>query len=152
MKNTIIIVITCFLIACSGPKENPVLAESFEIHKSTMKLSNGIAEKIKRMNDLLDNLEEDEMYLKDSLGVLKQNYIDWEASVVEVPGYEDEDHGHHDHEGHDHDHEHDHDHSPSPDLTPEMVLEIQKELNKGVIQLDQKAQSLVDAFEAAVNP
>ncbi len=132
------------LIACSAPAENPLILESAEIHQSTMKISEGVVGKIKKMNTLLDDLEEDQSYLKDSLSVLKQDFIDWESNLIEVPGYEQD---LHDHEGHDHDH----DHSPPPDLTPEMMLRIQKDLNAQIEQIDRRSQSLLEEFEGKGN-
>ena len=74
------------------------------------------------------------------MAVLKQAFIDWEATVVEIPGYELDEHE-------DHGHDHDHDHSPSVELTPEMMLEVQKELNRGIIQLNDRAKQLIDSFD-----
>ncbi len=132
------LVILLTVIGCTTPKEHPLVVESIEFYKSTISIEEGVVNKIKTMNTLLDSLEEGDR-LKDSLSVLKQDFIDWEANLVEIPGYESDDHDHHDHG-------HDHDHSPSVDLTPEMMLEVQKELNNSIILLNERADLMMDSF------
>lgn len=136
------IIICGFVFSCAPSKENELILQSIEIHESTIKLNNRVAGKILLMNSLLDSLREDKIYLKDSLAVLKQDYIDWESSIVDVPGHEVDHHDHPDPHGHDHDH----DHAPPPDLTPEMVLEIQMDLNSQARQLDERAQTLMESM------
>jgi len=129
-----IICLTAF--SCAPSKEKEWIRQSVAIHDSAMAIGKGVGQKIKQMNSFPDTLKED--MLKDSLASLKQDFSEWEQSIVEVPGH---DAHHHDHQGHDHGHH------PAPDLTPEMILDIQKDLNTRVKQLDQRAQLLLEALE-----
>ena len=137
MKKLLVLTI---LFACGSSKEKEILAESFQIHEAAMKVSAGVQKRIEIMNAQLDSLQEDQTYLKDSVVNLTAAYNSWEEAIVEVPGFDDHhNHDHHNHEGHDH-----HDHAPSPDLTAEMVLEIQKEIHKGIKQLDTRSERIFD--------
>lgn len=128
------------VIGCNPPKEHPLILESLEIHKSTIAIEEEVVRKIKSMNTLLDSLEGGDG-LKDSLSVLKQDFIDWEASLIEIPGYESDEHDNHDHG---------HDHSSSVDLTPEMMLEVQKGLNSGIILLNERTELMMDSFSKKI--
>ena len=58
----------------------------------------------------------------------------------------------HEHEHHEHDHAgHNHDHSPAADLTPEMVLDIQKDLRDRAVLLNVRAQKLLDTLDKMYN-
>lgn len=142
--------ILTIVFACSSHShENELFDQSVEAHESALKTSREVTDGIKRMNALLEGLSEDQLYLKDSLAVLKQDFIDWEKSIIEVPGHESDidNHEGHDHEGHDHEgHEH-HDHSAAPDLTMEMVLDIQKDLKDQIIQMNARTKRLLETFE-----
>ena len=71
---------------------------------------------------------------------LRQAHTQWEASLVEVPGFE---HTHeHDH-GHDHDHDHGHDHQHDDalnDLPPAEMQQLQQALRDEVAQMLELAQ------------
>ena len=138
------------LYGCSNHShENQLFDQSVEAHELALKTSREVTDKIERMNALLEDLPEDQSHLKDSLSLLKQDFIDWEKSVIEVPGHESDIDGHegHGHEGHNHEgHDH-HDHSASPDLTMEMVLDIQQDLKDQIIQMNIRTKRLLENFE-----
>ncbi|MEM7297268.1 MAG: hypothetical protein AAF391_03265 [Bacteroidota bacterium] len=124
------------ITACSTPHNEELYADSAEIHKVATKTGAEVGQKIKRMNSFLGALEESA--LKDSISTLKQDFIDWEKSIVEVPGLESDNHDHHDHN-----HSHDHDHAPPPDLTPEMMLDVQKSMRDQIDELNIRAENLL---------
>ena len=128
------------VFACSSTAHNEeIIQQSIELHEAAMKTSQEVVNDIKAMEAMTDSLQEDTMWLQDSLANVKEAFAVWEESIVEVPGHDDHDHHHHDHEGHDHDH----DHSASPDLTDEMVLEIQQEMKDQIEKLNKRTKSLV---------
>ena len=132
--------LVCLLIACSGSTEDALILQSAKIHEETLTVSKEVVEKIKSLNIVLGNLQTDQTLIKDSLTVLKQDFIDWESTVIGIPGYE---YDHQDHSGHNHDHSH----KPPPDLTPEMMLEIQKSLREQVVKLNGRVQKIVNELE-----
>jgi len=128
------------LIGCTSAKDEKILEESREIHSQAIKLGKQVDEKIAQLKEELGSMEDSlKAVAKDSVISLKADLSIWEASIVEVPG---DDHDH-DHQGHDHDHGH----APSPDLTPEMALEVQKELKARAEALNNRAQSVLDALK-----
>lgn len=113
-------VLVILFLACSKVEEkDPLLVKAFEVHEQSM----SIAKDVKKM---LDGVS-----AKDSTVMqLDQRFESWEASVIEVPGFEhDHDHSH----DHDHDHDHDHHHHETPiNLTPQQIYDIQMELQDSI--------------------
>ena len=148
------LILTIVLACSSHAHEGPLFDQSVEAHEAALKTSREVTSKIKEMNTLLEGLSDDPLSLKDSLAVLKQDFIDWEKSIIEVPGYESDiheghDHEEHGHEGHDH-HEHSHeghDHSPAAELTMEMVLDIQKDLRDQIAKMNLRSEKLLESFK-----
>ena len=106
-----------------------------------LKSEEHVNEKIKRIAAYVEELKDPlKSLLQDSVQVLTEDYAYWESTIIEVPGHE---HEHHDHD----DVEHNHNHTSAPDLTPEMILEIQRDLRNRIVKLNIRAQKLLDALE-----
>ena len=73
--------------------------------------------------------------LMDSVKVLNADLFYWRSNLIEVPGME-----------HEHHHGHTHGYQPLAHLTPEMVLDIQKDLRNQIIQLNIRTQKLLDTL------
>ena len=125
--------------ACVSSQNEKLNKQSIETHEAALQTGKQVNEKIAQMTTAIEVLSDST--LQDSVRLLKQDYEDWESSIVEVPGYE---HDHHNHEGHDH-HEN---HGSSPDLTPEMVLEVQIELKQKAENLDTRAIKLLEMIKS----
>ena len=135
MKN---LILALFVISCSSVNsgDEGEFDGSMEAHELAMEMSKQVKEKIENLELASGQNEPADTVLLDSVSALMESFEYWESTIVEVPGHE----HHHDHEGHDHDH--DHDHSPSPDVTPEQMLEIQKDLLDRITKLNDRAQSI----------
>jgi hypothetical protein len=94
---------------------------------------NALQMRLSSINAEEDNVGEDQVEPLKNLLVEIENLTEelagWKAELVEVeiPGEEHD----HDHEGHDHGH--DHSHGPELEITPEQMLELQKE-QKAIIE------------------
>ncbi len=124
------------LTACISSQENNLNEESFRLHEEALEAGKSAKEKISLI--AVEVQTETDSSLIDSLKSLQKAFEDWNASIVEVPGYE------HDHQHHDH---HEHDHSTSPDLTPKMVFEIQSTIKRNAESLDKRAEQLLASFK-----
>lgn len=104
----LIFFLCCIHFGCLGATKNdPKLQEAFEIHKQSLDVA-------KQSKALLNNLERGDANRVLFDAQLKQ----WQENIIEVPGFE-----------HDHDHDHDHHHhNVRYDLSPEDMLEVQKEM------------------------
>ncbi len=74
--------------------------------------------------------------MQDSVRTLEQAFEEWQASVIEVPGMEEEQE----------DHAHEHGES-EVQLTPEQMLEVQKELEQVILSLQKRLQHVRDATQ-----
>lgn len=133
------------VVACSTTQDEKLHLQSVETHDLAIKIGEHVKEKIGQIDTKTNLLEEPlKSLLKDSVLVLTQEYTHWESTIVEVPGHE--------HAHHDHDHAgHDHDHSPAANLTPEMVLEIQRDIRDRIVNLNIRAQKLLDTLNKMDN-
>ena len=120
----------CLLIALFGchhdhDEHQQEMEEAAQVHKKIIDQE----QKVKTLfNDLSSECKKmsEESSWCDSLDVINNDFLAWEESLVEVPGYEDE---------HDHDHDHDHDHSQPVEVTAEEMLSIQEQLKKEIDNL-----------------
>ncbi len=137
MKKIMLLII---ILGCSSSREERLLEESKKVHEDVLNIGVKISEKISKIDDYADDLDEPKKStMKDSVKVLLADWGAWQASIVEVPG--------HDHDHHDHDHpDHNHDHGPAQELTPAMVLEIQQDLQKRALNLDVRAQNILETL------
>ncbi len=134
-----LLLITLILFGCSSSRDERLLEKSKEVHEAALDVGQQVSKKIEQINDLAEELEEPlKTAAIDSAEVLLTDWGSWQSSIVEVPGHDHD----HDHHGHDHNH----DHGSSPDLTPAMVLEIQQDLQKRALNLDTRAQKILNTL------
>ncbi len=120
------------MMACSHDAHHELLVEAAAIHESSVEISERVEQELGRVQDKLQKRSEElPGTLMDSVKVLNQQLLEWKENLMEVPGHEHEEH------------EHSHDHDPLPDLTPEMVLDIQQELNKQIVELSKRTSELL---------
>lgn len=131
-----------WLGACGGKsaKDDPILQEAAKIHEEAHEIQEGIEPTVAQFDSLKTLLTNKKTTLADSLAAqadeavasldkIKADLESWEENLVVVPGMEHD----HEHEGHNHEgHDHKHDHKPAPDVTPEQMLDIQKEIKKNI--------------------
>ncbi|MEM9897723.1 MAG: hypothetical protein AAF789_15305 [Bacteroidota bacterium] len=131
------------LFSCSrGEGSEEALQEATKLQDATMKAELDMEDKLKALSSSITVLPDSLKSVPlDSLEAIQADYTEWQSTLVTIPG---EEHDHHDHSGHDHDH----DHAPADDLTPEMMLEIQKELNKQASQLTGRIMNLEQMVKA----
>jgi len=131
MKKLLLLIV---IFGCSSSREERLLEKSKEIHETALNIGNEVKDKIKQIDEQADNLEEPtKSAIKDSVETLTSAWEFWESTIVEVPGHE------HEH----HDHNHDHDHSQPDNLTPEMVLELQQDLQSRAASLNVRAENVL---------
>lgn len=135
----ICVVVWC---SCGSSAEKALLEDSIKEHEAALRAASGAQSKIEQLQAMVSKSPDSlQLIYRDSLMMLKIVYQKWQESIVEVPGHDD----HHDHDhGHDH---HGHAHEAAPDLTPEMVLNIQKEMKHSALKLDKRTQQMIDDFK-----
>ncbi|WP_258101909.1 hypothetical protein [Marinoscillum pacificum] len=130
-----LILLALIIVACSHSSDD-LLKEAAQVHNLSVKIGEHVAQKIQAIEEYAQT-EADSLIrpqLLDSVIILNEQLSDWENELVEVPGNE--------HEGHDHDHHHE----VSMELTPQMILEIQREINQRIIALNVRSQRLLDQY------
>ncbi|MEM6734855.1 MAG: hypothetical protein AAF620_02180 [Bacteroidota bacterium] len=153
MKKLLLIVL---ITACASSQEEKLYDQSIETHDLAIKIGERVGEKIKQIEIHSQTLDEPlKTLLQDSLKILTGDYAFWKSTIVEVPGHEhdhheddhrEDDHRDHDHTEHDHA-EHEHNHTPAADLTPEMMLDIQKDLRGRILGLNIRVQKILEILE-----
>ena len=141
MKNCVYTLCAAFLVtamACeSNKKENPILKEAGEIHNQAHEIGEGIEAQFPAMDSLSTLLAARKTPAAESavasIANTKKTFEDWEANIVTVPGMAHK----HDHAAGGHDHEA---HKPAPDVTPEQMLEIQKEMKTSIEKIKSEAE------------
>ena len=126
------VVVFAFFISCHTTSEEDAhhLQQAADIHKAMME----IEEQFENQLDSLKSFSHHAAGIRDSLQVIEKDFELWEKNVVEVPG---DDSG----EAHDHGHGH-HDEKENLQVTPEQMVEIQKELKSNLEKLLLRLQSL----------
>ena len=130
------VIVFAFFVSCHTTSEEDAhhLQQAADIHKAMME----IEKQFENQLDSLKSFSHHAVEIRDSLQVIEKDFELWEKNVVEVPG--DDSAEAHDH-GHDHGHEH---HGEKEDLqvTPEQMVEIQKELKSNLEKLLLRLQSI----------
>ena len=161
MKNAIKLLLAGVLVmqlACSNEAEQKAKAlfeqaskvhhEAVEVHNAVMKDMSQLAElktKLTEKQNAADSAQKQAIAqaitdLENVEGKMKE----WMKNLVEVPGDEHHEHEGHNHEGHDHEgHEH-HDHEAAKNLTPDQVLELQKEAKTNIEAIRQELANAVE--------
>ena len=143
-----------FLSAC-GTKQDPLLQEAAQVHNQAIAVHDEVMKQLEDAQQLTQKLKA-RRESADSTGRAaidgliaemdsSQKAMDtWMNEVVEVPGEEGHNHSHVHKKAENHDHAHDH--AAQPEVTPQQMLDIQKEMKKNIekIQAD-----LTQQMEAA---
>lgn len=126
------VIMFAFFISCHTTNKEDAhhLRQAADIHKAMME----IEEQFENQLDSLKSFSHQAVEIRDSLQVIEKDFELWEKNVVEVPG---DDSG----EAHDHGHEH-HGEKENLQVTPEQMVEIQKELKSNLEKLLLRLQSI----------
>lgn len=162
MKNLLFIGLLAFVFACGGKDEKAeaIYKEAAVLHNEAVAIHDSVMRTMKQINDLKVQLsaQKDSLSgkndslangLQDKIGeieALSQEMSAWMTSLVEVPGNE---HDHHHHEGEEHkegEEEHKHEHGAKVEVTPEQMLEIQKETKANIIKIKDKASAILEKY------
>lgn len=141
----------CAFAACT-PKQDPQLQQAAQIHNQAMAMHNEVMASVRTAQALLprlkarrDSAAAERPALDSAIAGIEQTAkrMDvWMAEVVEVPGNEEDDHAHHDHAANG---AHEHSHEAPPDVTPQQMLDIQKEMKKNLESIRTQAAEQTDA-------
>ena len=140
--------IILLVMAACGPsgKDQELLDQSWEIHEKAMLLSSSFNDTVSEIESTIAGVADSlTLAIQDSVEVLKADYTQWDSEIVEVA----DSHADHDHAGHDH-HDHDHHHAPAPDLTPQMMLEVQRVILTNIEALSARAQNVLSMSQGLV--
>jgi queuine/archaeosine tRNA-ribosyltransferase len=145
------------VFSCNGKDEKAeaLLKEAVKWHNEAMAIHKELMPAMKEIEELKTELTAQ----RDSLAGRDENAIsqldaqimnleniskemqEWMGNIVEVP--HDGEHHHH-HEGEEHDHDHSHEHGAKIDLTPEQMLEIQKEMKANILKIQDKVKAILE--------
>jgi predicted glycoside hydrolase/deacetylase ChbG (UPF0249 family) len=150
----LIYILSLLIFACGGKdeKSEAILKEAAKLHNEAVAVHDSLMPMMKKINELESQLsvKKDSLVGKnDSLANQVQAEIvnmeaisaemkTWMESIVEVPG--NEEHHHHEGDGH----EHKHDHSEKVEVTPDQMLEIQKEMKVNILKIKEKVKNVLD--------
>lgn len=133
---------TAILTSCSKAPQDPLLQEAFMYHTEAIELEKSLQSVIGELNAKKstiqlagDELEETDMKFIDVTNRIEKSYERWKENRIEVPGFE-----------HAHNHSHDcshHHHKSSVQLTPQQMMEVQKESMKNIGDMLKKAESIL---------
>jgi ABC-type nickel/cobalt efflux system permease component RcnA len=141
-----------FFTACNNKtKDDPLLVEARKVHNEAVKIHNEVMKDLKevkkmkteaeaKLKDLDEKAKDDKTRLEELIKQCDTHRMAmsaWMKDLQEVPG--NDDHDHHDHEGHDHNH----DHKPAPQVSPQQMLDYQKEMKKNIEKLQQDVKALL---------
>jgi len=136
------------LNSCTGEQKDPKLEQAAALHNEAVereqlarkKLDSLQSHKQQLVADSTALLEKQQGFIR-SLDQLNLDIDNWSNNLIEVPGFE-----HHHHHGHDHSHDHDHHHDhgkKQPEVTPEHMLNIQREFRDSIMAIQQRADKLL---------
>jgi len=117
-------------LACNTSRKEEANPQIIEIHDTAIKKGNEVEKIIDKIKDYAkDSTDSLKNRLLDSVEVLRDDLTKWKETIVEVPGHE-------------HNHVHDHSHKEPLQVTPDMMLEIQKDIEKRVDKLLSRAEGI----------
>ena len=130
------VIVFAFFVSCQGENKEDAhhWQQATDIHKAMMEIEKQFESQL----DSLKSLSHHAVEIRDSLQVIEKDFELWEKNVVEVPGDDSA-------EAHDHGHDHGHDHHHEKEdlqVTPEQMVEIQKELKSNLEKLLLRLQSI----------
>jgi len=143
--------IATLLFSCGNtaktPSDDPMLKEANDYHLKAMAVEKEIKPLFEELRNQKNGIQvqgraltKEEMDFVDYVNKMETIYGNWEGNRLEVPGFEHE----HDHSHHGHDHGHDHHHGPDVQLTPEQMLEVQKESFDDIKIIKEKLESFLN--------
>lgn len=126
------VIMFAFFVSCHGENKEDAhhLQQAADIHKAMME----IEKQFENQLDSLKSFSHHAVDIRDSLQVIEKDFELWEKNVVEVPGDDSA-------EAHDHGHGHHHE-KEDLQVTPEQMVEIQKELKSNLEKLLLRLQSI----------
>lgn len=126
------VIVFAFFVSCheENKEDAHFLQQAVEIHKAMMEIEAQFESQL----DSLKSFSHHAVEIRDSLQVIEKDFELWEKNVVEVPGDDSA-------EAHDHGHEHHHE-KENLQVTPEQMVEIQKELKSNLEKLLLRLQSI----------
>lgn len=110
---------------------NGLHLEAMEVEKTFVPLLNEVIERKNSIQVQGRELNQEELNFVDFADKVERYFKEWQDNRVEVPGFE---HAH-DHSGHDHHH-----HGNDVQLTPEQMLEVQKQSYKDLNTMKAKVE------------
>ncbi len=130
MNAKILFVISILIVCCSSPDK-----QEKELLKEAAVLHNEMITKAEQLEETIAIMDVDSTYrtIHDSLVIWKEVIENWETDLVEVPGNEE-----HHHKGGEHHHEH-----QQLNVTPEQMLNIQKELHLRLRAIEERIYAQV---------
>jgi seryl-tRNA synthetase len=156
MKNVLLFALLTFACACGGKDEKAeaTLKEAARLHNEAVAIHDSLMPMMKEINMLKVALvaQKDSLTGKNdslagslqtqiaALDAVSQEMRTWMENIVEVPG--NEHHHHHEGEAHKEGEAHDHEHGKKVDVTPEQMLEIQKEIKANILKIKDKVIQL----------
>ncbi|MGK0389087.1 MAG: G3E family GTPase [Maribacter sp.] len=143
-----LLLITIILASCSTGQQqaevqDPLLIEAFKYHNEAIEVEKSLQSIIEELNAKKSTIQsagkelgEEDMKFIDLANRIEKSYKRWEENRIEVPGFEHE----HDHsqEGHQH-----HNHGNDIQLTPQQMMEVQKESMKDLGDMLRKAEGML---------
>lgn len=130
-----IVLISLFTIMACNEAKDPKLAEAAQLHNEATQMQAGIEQQIEGIDSLKNILTEKRKTLTDAAALARIDSTtaaltsvavsmeEWENNLIEVPGM-----AHEHHEGEHHHHEH----KKAPDMSADQMLQVQKEIKKGI--------------------
>lgn len=130
------------LTSCSTGQQqpqDPLLIEAFKYHEEAIELEKSLQSIIGELDakkstiqSAGEELGEDDMKFIDITNRIEKSYKKWHENRIEVPGFE-----------HDHANCKGHHHGSSVQLTPQQMLEVQKESMKNIGDMLRKAEGIM---------
>lgn len=145
------------VFSCNGKdeKSEALLKEAIKWHNEAMAIHKELMPKMKALEELKAKLtaQKDSLAAKDENAIsqldaeimnlenISKEMKEWMENIVEVPHNEEH---HHHHEGDAHDHDHSHEHGAKIDLTPEQMLDVQKEMKNNILKIQDKINAVLE--------
>lgn len=148
MKKILFLALATCLFSCEE-KENPALIEARAIHGEAHEIMESVEVIVDQSDSLINILNAQKATSKYDAAIdstvadiqkAKADFATWEENLVDVPGFA---HEHHEHKEGEHHH---HDHKKSPDLSPEQLLEVQKETKKEIVRISEVLTTSLQKF------
>ena len=147
LKSISFLLLMIILASCSTGQQqaevqDPLLIEAFKYHNEAMEVEKSLQSIIGELKAKKATIQsagkelgEEDMKFIDTTNRIEKSYGRWQENRVEVPGFE-----------HEHDHSaegHHHNHGNDVQLTPQQMMEVQKESMKNIGDMLKKAEGIL---------